>query len=148
MNRHQRRAWAVTRSKDVATALKALETMSSAARENEGSLIVRVVCGWSFNLSLNLGQKAPDGSGWWHLSAMLVPEGRSSVDDDWIFLGRACRTIGLPTDPKTGAPITPVTPFETTPPNDIHHWTWAESGIDVAAAMKEALRAVHPERSN
>lgn len=86
-----------------------IESMRKEARKSPGEIAFRVVCGWTFGLSLQLGE--------WHFSAELFPKGRSSIDNDWHYLGRVLK--------KVGAPEQPITPFETTPPNAVHHWHWA-----------------------
>jgi hypothetical protein len=55
----------------------------------------------------------------WIFSASLHPRGRSSTEADWRFLGQMAYAVGAPPDSLK-------TPFETTPPNDVHYWIWFE----------------------
>lgn len=55
----------------------------------------------------------------WIFSASLHPRGRSSVENDWFFLGKMCAAIGAPINSC-------VTSVETTNPNDVHYWMWDE----------------------
>lgn len=142
MNRQARRAAHSPRCQT--DALDELSKMRGLAKANVSTLVKREVCGWSFVLDVNgLGRVAPDGSDWWHLSAMLQPAGRSSTGEDWKLLGTAMARIGVP-NPGTAL----VTPFDCTPPNAVHHWSWTDSGWDGAVPrMQEALNVLHPERS-
>ena len=48
----------------------------------------RIIKGWRFQLSVGLGQ--------YQLSISLYPRGRSSIEDDWGFLGSALAVLGVP----------------------------------------------------
>lgn len=78
-------------------------------RDIAGAVVLRVVCGWEFGLSCNENR--------WHFSAKLFPQGRGSTEKDWHYLGRVLAEVG--------APEQPLTPFETTDPNAVHHWDWS-----------------------
>ena len=80
-----------------------------------------VLRGWRFAFS-----RGPFGVGL-HLSASLYPPGRGSKDVDWEFLGQVVAVLGAPRDAL-------VTPFETTPPNAVHHWTWTPEPKEAAAS--------------
>lgn len=56
----------------------------------------------------------------WIFSASLHPKGRSSVLEDWRFIGEMACALGAPFDSLK-------TPFETTNPNDAHYWIWKEN---------------------
>lgn len=145
--------------------------MVAEAKAHEGEQVRLAICGWSLILSRNEVERAedveraealmrergidppprppleepnghlghaPDGSNWWRFSAMLIPAGRGSDDDDWRFLGFAAGAVGAPQDP--------VTPIASTPPNAVHHWTWTDSGYDVATEMRKAIALMHPDR--
>jgi hypothetical protein len=137
MNRHQRRASEALSRRGEAAALSQLSAMARRASSTD-SFEERsgVLCGWSFVLSKNIhGDRAPDGSDWYIVSARLQPIGRGSTSEDWRFLGTAIATLG--------APPAPVTPLETTDPNDAHYWTWSSSGHDVAEILRHQLTHRH-----
>ena len=74
----------------------------------------RVICGWDLLLTRT---RQEDDSIHWHLSAKLYPNGRSSTEDDWKFIGQAAAHLGAPQDPA-------VVPDD---PNRPIHWHWLES---------------------
>src|SRR5271166_495784 len=80
------------------------------------------VAGWHFILEHANAEYEAQGMLGKHLSARLVPPGRSSTDADWSFLGKATAVLSVPDhDQGSGALLTP---FQTTPPNAVHHWHW------------------------
>ena len=68
--------------------------------------------GWQLILTR---ENAPNGSTHWHLSVMLVPIGRGSVDKDWKWLGQITAYLGAPDEPLYWPQ-----------PNRPHHWDWLE----------------------
>jgi hypothetical protein len=79
-----------------------------------------IIGGWYVCLSII---EWPGGDERWHLSCQLHPVGRSSTEDDWRLLGRIVELLGAPRDPDT--------PFESTHPNEPHHWDWQAKRIPV-----------------
>ena len=53
----------------------------------------------------------------WHLSAMLHPKNRPSLNTDWERLGRIIKYLGVPNPDPTLMPANP---------NHAHHWHWTE----------------------
>lgn len=122
-------------------ALRRLAALRDKADTHQGEVHRLAQCGWSFAISVNdYGTRAPDGSDAYHLSAMLVPAGRSSEDHDWRFLGQAIGVLARTTEPP---PF--VTPIETTHPNAVHHWAWTPTGYDIAQKARESLAVLHPD---
>jgi hypothetical protein len=107
-------------------------------------MLGRVMAGaWS----LMLGIHRHDGIEHWHFSAMLFPKGRSSTEQDWEDLGYLIAgVVGRSGYPTNGPDVHPLTPFETTNPNSVHHWAWHTDGtpLDPAAlqALKEMMSAI------
>jgi hypothetical protein len=144
-SRHERRAQAAVWRKTREDTLRKLVDLVRRAVDSKGvppkeSLIVNG-SGWSFALSINeFGSAASDGSDHWHFSACLQPVGRGSTVDDWEFLGMACARVGMDGDTADH----PVTPFDTTHPNKVHHWAWSGSrdsvvNADLRERMAKAL---------
>jgi hypothetical protein len=106
-----------------------LEVLAARAKRTRGGECVDTVRGWCFIMSQ--GMVGLPGT---HLSAQLVPKGRSSVDADWHFLGEALAVLG-------GSPEALLTPFDTTPPNDVHHWHWG-APPDVVERIRAAIPGV------
>lgn len=91
-----------------------LEAIAARAKRGPGQC-ADVVCGWKIILEQDM-----NGLPGFHLSASLAPAGRSSTEVDWQFLGEALAVLGAPTGSL-------LTPLETAPPNDVHHWHWGAS---------------------
>ena len=73
------------------SARKELEQLASKVRKTRGSPFELTVGGWHF--VMDRGYLNCPGT---HLSAMLVPRGRSSSNEDWGFLGTAVAILGAP----------------------------------------------------
>lgn len=104
-----------------------------------GVLARTLTSGWS----LLLGIFRHHGIEHWHLSAKLDPPGRSSSNDDWTTLGwiiaRVTESSGTP---QRLDDIQPLTPFESTHPNAVHHWAWHADGSSLDPVAEKALRGI------
>ena len=108
--------------------------------------------GWSVCLSVHK-HKNTDGKmiEHWAMSAKLFPFGRGSKEHDWQrigeFLGRICTMTGYPQE----QPPDPITPFESTHPNETLHWHWHDDGSEldpgVARMLRRAIESLPGRRS-
>ena len=107
--------------------------------------IRRLIKGWSILLSLT----EHDGVDHWHFSAQLYPHGRSSTKADWKMLGYITAGVQTVTGcPLDGPDVEPLTPFETTDPNRVHHWAWHGDGSPIDPHAKAQLQAIlNPDSS-
>ena len=98
--------------------------------------------------SLMLGIHRHDGIEHWHFSAMLFPQGRSSVEKDWENLGYlSAGIVDLSGYPIDGPHVDPLTPFETTPPNAVHHWAWHADASPLDEKVLRLLKEVLGSRT-
>ena len=98
--------------------------------------------------SLMLGIHLHDGIEHWHFSAMLFPKGRSSTERDWENLGYlSAGIVGLSGYPTDGPKVDPLTPFETTPPNAVHHWAWHADASPLDEKVLRLLKEVLGSRA-
>lgn len=72
--------------------------------------------GWRFLLSYD------STCGMWMFSAQLSPI-RSTTQNDWNFLGGACRAVGMPPDVHAEGPMGDSV---RTAPESVHKWIWVE----------------------
>lgn len=86
------------------------------------AVVSREIEGWGVALSIS----RHDDIEHWHLSAVLVPRGRSSTEADWETLGRLSFSIVQASGCADVQEILDgiLTPLETTHPNAVHHWAW------------------------
>lgn len=97
------------------------------------------VKGWSIMLSVY----EHDDIEHWHFSAMLYPKGRSSTKDDWNMLGYITATLqDLTGYPRDAPNIEPLTPFETTHPNRVHHWVWHSDGSPIDPRLMVQIQKI------
>lgn len=91
----------------------------------KGGIQKRVLEGWEVQISYRPPKTAlnPFHKGIWHVSLMLYPYGRGSVEADWAVHGKLVAMSGCP-DIKECC----LTPPETTDPNAAHHYTWGSDG--------------------
>lgn len=104
---------------DKATAneyLKDPQKMDIWIRKSADAHVEDTIVGWQVILSIDT---FIDGASHHHGSAMLVPKGRSSDEEDWKNLGKIVARSGAPAPEGTSMPFS-----LSDDPNMPQHWYW------------------------